>query len=124
MLRIARLRMLQLTNPGKASRKRWCTAIVLVVVCALTVSVATRYTQTQGAAYATVTVAQKHHSVTPGRQRLLNNAATWMPPVVEVAIFHVPACHSDIAPSDSPISSVLLERNLYNRPPPVLISWS
>lgn len=120
MLRIC-LGMLQLTNPGKVSRKRWCTAIVLVAVCALTISVATRYSS-QGSADETLTAVHKHHSLTPGLQRLLNNAATWIPPVVESAIFHDPAQYPHAAPSDSPISSVLLEKNLYNRPPPSLFS--
>jgi hypothetical protein len=124
MLRIALLRMLQLTNLGKPCRRRWCTAIVLVAVCALTISVATRYTRSQAHADETVSTVQKHHSVTPGLQRLLNNAATWIPPIVEVATFHVPVRYPRIVASDTPISSVLLERKLYNRPPPSLFSLS
>lgn len=124
MLTIACARMLYLTNPGKCSRKRWCTAIVLVAVCTLTISVATRYSSSPGPADQTLTAVQKHHSLRPGLQRLLNNAATWMPPVVETAIFHDPGHYSNIVASDSPISSALLERNLYNRPPPSLFSLS
>ena len=124
MLRIAVLGMLQLTNLGKPCRKRWCTAIVLVAVCALTISVTTRYSRSQGHADETVTTVQQHHSAVPGLQRLLNNAATWMPPIVEVAIFHDPVHYPHIVPSDSPTSSVLLERKLYNRPPPTRIFLS
>jgi len=116
--------MLQLTNLGKPSRKRWCIAIVLLAVCTLTISVATRYSRSQGPADETLTAVQTHHSSTPGLQRLLNNAATWIPPLVETAVFHDPGYYPHIAPSDSPISSVLLERNLYNRPPPSLFSLS
>ena len=123
MLRIAR-GMLQLTNLGKPSRKRWCTAIVLVAVCTLTISVATRYCRSLSPADEALTAVQKNHSLTPGLQRLLNNASTWMPPRVEAAIFHNPGQYPHIAPSDSPISSVLLEKNPYNRPPPFLLSLS
>jgi hypothetical protein len=124
MLRIVRLGMLQLTNLGKPSRKRWCAAIVLVVICTLTISLATRYSSSQGPADETLTAVHQHHSLTPGIQRLLNNATTWVPPLVEAAIFDDPGHYPHIAPSDSPISSVLLERNLYNRPPPSLFSLS
>jgi hypothetical protein len=124
MLRIVRLAMLRLTKPGISGHKRWCTAIVLVAVCTLTASVATRYSRSQGPADEMQTVIQKHYSATPGLQRLLNNAATWMPPLVEAAIFHDPARYPHIAPSDSPLVRVFLERNLYNRPPPSLFSLS
>ena len=120
MLRIALLGMLQLSNLGKPCRKRWCTAIVLVAVCTLTISVTTRYSRSQGHADETVNTVQKHLSVAPGLQRLLNNAATWMPPIVEVAIFHDPVHYPYIVPSDLPTSSVLLEGKLYNRPPPTV----
>ena len=114
--------MLRITNIGRASHKRWCTAIVLLAVCSLTISVATRYTHSQGLADEMHSVVQKHHALTQGQQRLINNAATWIPPVAEAAIFRDPGQYRHIAPSDSPISSVLLERNLYNRPPPSLFS--
>ena len=122
MLKIARLTMLQLTNPGRPCRKRWCMAIVLIAVCTLTVSVATRYTRSQGPANETQSVIQEHHALRPGLQRLLNNAVTWMPPIVEATIFYDPCHYPHVVPSDSPISSVLLERNLYNRPPPISLS--
>ena len=122
MLEMAWLGMLRLTTPGKTGGKRWCTAIVLIAVCALTISVATRYGYSPGPA--NETVVQKHHSLPPGLQRLLNNAATWIPPVVEAAIFHELEQYSHVAPSDSPVSSAVLERQLYNRPPPFEFSLS
>jgi len=120
MVRIVRLAMLPLTNAGRSGHKRWCTAIVLVAACTLTISVATRYSCSQGPAADTQTVVQ-NHSLAPGLQRLLNNALTWMPPLGEAAIFHDSAHYPHIAPSDSPTSSILLETNLYNRPPPSLL---
>lgn len=122
MLKKAWLAMVRLTTPGKTGGKRWCTAIVLIAVCALTVSVTTRYSYSPGPAKGHVV--QRHHSLTPGLQRLLNNAATWIPPVVEAAIFHELEQHSHVAPSDCPVSSALLERQLYNRPPPFEFSLS
>jgi len=119
MLRIA-LAMLGFTYLRRPGRGRWCTAVVLVAVCALTVSVATRYSFCEPDGHASVTTLQKYQSWTPGLQRLLNNAATWMPPVVGSAIFHDPESYPHVVQSGPTVSSVLLEKNLYNRPPPTL----
>ena len=123
MLKITRRAMLQITNLSSLGRKRFCTAIVLVAVCALTVSVATRY----GSAVVsdTTTVVQKHTSWEPSLQRLLNNAATWIPPAVEAAVLQTPRYSPDVAPSGpKSLSSVLLESDLFNRPPPIRYSFS
>ncbi len=119
MLRMNVRSMVKLTNLGNSGRKRCCTALVLIAICALTVSVATRY----GSAVApdnAVVVLQKHSSWEPGLQRLLNNAVTWIPPVVGTAIFYTPGQYREVAPSGPTVASVLLERNLYNRPPPAV----
>ncbi len=122
MLELATLAMLRLTNLRNPGRKRLCTAIVLVAVCALTVSVATRYGDfsPSGADQARIVV-QKHQTWTPGTQRLLDNAATWIPPFLDSVIFQGPGYYSHVIPSGPTVSSVLLERNLYNRPPPFLV---
>lgn len=117
MLKIARLAMLRLTNMGNHGRKRWCTAIVLLAVCTLTVSVATRYSVSPSATNKSHAVVEADKSWT-GLQRLLNNAATWMPPLVEAEIFHDPGYYPHVARSRPPVLTVLLEKNLYNRPPP------
>jgi hypothetical protein len=122
MLKIALLAMLRLSNLGNPGRKRWCTAIVLVAICSLTISVATRYGAPSAHSNDTVTVVQS--SLEPGLQRLLNNAATWVPPAVDVALLQDPVYHPHVAPSGPTISSVLLERNLYKRPPPFLLSFT
>ena len=116
--------MLQITKLGRPGQKRWCAAIVVVAVCALTISVTTRYSFSAGTSDGTLTVVQKNLSLTPGVQRLLNNAATWIPPVAEAAIFHNPGYSAQVAQPSSPVLSVLLEKNLYNRPPPFLLSLS
>jgi len=118
MLTIARVAMLRLANMRDHGRKRWLTAIVLVAVCTLTVSVATRYSLAPSTPNRTLAV-QKHHSWRPELQRLLDNAETWVPPFVDTAIFQDPGCYPLAAKSDPVVPSVLLERNLYNRPPPL-----
>ena len=118
MLRIARVAMLRLTNMGTSRPKRWCTAMVLLAVCALTLSVTTRYGKSQAVPDSSQTVVAKVHPWTPGLQRLLNNASTWIPPVVIAAIFQNPSYSPHISQPTPTVSSVLLEKNLCNRPPP------
>ncbi len=117
MLTMAYLTMLRFTDLTRAGRKRWCTAIVLIAVCALTVSVATRY-DSPVASGAKVSILQQQSSWEPGIQRLLNNAATWIPPVIISVLLQDPGYYPHVAPSRPIFRSVLLESDLYNRPPP------
>lgn len=121
MLTMAYLAMLRFTELVRPRRKRWCTAIVLVAVCALTVSVTTRY-DSPVASGAKVSVLQQQSSWKPGIQRLLNNAATWIPPVVISVLLQDPGYYPAVPPSRPHFASVLLESDLYNRPPPTRVS--
>lgn len=121
MLTMAYLEMLRFTELAHPGRKRWCTAIVLIAVCALTVSVATRY-GAPVASDAKVSVLQSQSPWEPGIQRLLNNAATWIPPVIISVLLQDPGFYPHVAPSRTIFPSVLLESDLYNRPPPTSIS--
>ncbi len=119
MLRQVRVAMVRLTSLDNSGPRRWCTAIVLLAVCALTLSVATRYGNPEIAPDQTRTVAVNDQAWTPGLQRLLNNATTWIPPLIIAVLFQDPGYCPQISQPPTPVvSSVLLERNLYNRPPP------
>jgi hypothetical protein len=117
MLTMALPKMLSFTDLARPERKRWCTAIVLIAVCALTVSVATRY-DSPVASDAKVSILQSQTRWEPGIQRLLNNAATWVPPVIISVLLQDPGFYPHVAPSRPIFRSVLLESDLYNRPPP------
>jgi len=117
------LRMLRFTDLARPGRKRWCTAIVLIAICALTVSVATRY-GSPVASDAKVSVLQSQSSWEPGIQRLLNNAASWIPPVIISVLLQDPGYFPHVAPSRPIFRSVLLESDLFNRPPPTRNSVS
>ncbi len=112
--------MLTLTNRHDARPARWVAALILAAVCALTVSVATRYGYSASATGPATSI-QKQASAQPSRQRLLKNAATWVPPVVCTAILESPSSYPRIAPAAPPIPGLLFESQLYNRPPPVRV---
>ena len=109
--------MLALTNRKDSRPSRWVAALILAAVCALTVSVTTRYGFSASATGPAASV-QKHASAQPSRQRLLKNAATWVPPVVCTSVLKAPSSYPRIAPAAPPIPSLLFENQLYNRPPP------
>jgi hypothetical protein len=100
------------------SRQKWCAAVVLVAVCSLIVSVATRYSYTCDAPSTTVKVVQIHTSPEAKRQRLAKDAADWMPPVIHFSVLHSPSSYPRIAPSGPPMPGLQFEESLYNRPPP------
>ena len=92
--------------------------MVLLAVCSLAVSVATRYTSAPAGPDGPTTRIRNHVAPEPGRQRLLQNAATWIPPFICSVVIQVPLSYSRVVPAGSRVPSLLLEENLYNRPPP------
>jgi hypothetical protein len=102
----------------------WCAAVILVAVCSLIVSVATRYSYTGDASSTTVKAAQIHTSPEAKRQRLAKDAADWMPPVIYFSVLQSPSSYPRIAPAGPPVPGLLFEESLYNRPPPSFESLS
>ncbi|MFZ1005702.1 MAG: hypothetical protein WAN65_02620 [Candidatus Sulfotelmatobacter sp.] len=110
--------MLRLTNVEDLRCRLLSAAIVVIAVCALTVSVATRYCYAgSSSAHATATL-HKHSSPQTARQRLSKDAATWIPPVFSPAVLQAATFYPRVAPAGPPIPGLLLEKSLYNRPPP------
>jgi hypothetical protein len=96
----------------------WCALIVLMAVCSLTVSVATRYSTPSTGQSPTVKTLRTQVSPEGLRQRLAQDAVTWMPPVVLLSVLEAPSFYPRTAPAGPPVPSLLLEESLYNRPPP------
>lgn len=111
-------RMLRLCDPTVRRHQRWCALVILLAVCALTVSVATRYTSPEDVSSAGFRTVHLHDLQAPGRQRLMQNAATWHPPFVSVDLLDCVSFYPRVSPAGPPIPSVLFEKSLYNRPPP------
>lgn len=109
------------TNQGisldRTRQRHWCAVVVLLAVCGLTVSVATRYCSF-GSSLASIATVQKQSPLEPSRQRLLKNAPAWQPPVVSSAVLWAPTFYARVAPARPTQPSVVFEEWLYNRPPP------
>lgn len=90
----------------------------MVAVCALTVSLATRFVSFESASTPGVTTVHHHVSPAPSRQRLLGTATAWNAPLICDNALDSTTSYGRIAPAGPRIPSVLFEKSLYNRPPP------
>jgi hypothetical protein len=97
-----------------AASQRWRVFIIVLAICGLTVSLATR----------TFRLKIRHSvSVTSGdvqamRQHMNRDAAHWVPPVPVFTVLQVPTFYPYVAPAGPAIARTLFEENLFNRPPP------
>ena len=105
-------------------RKMRGVVIVLVAVCSLTVSLATRYYSPSDNSSPIVKVFQSDVTPDAKRQRLTKNAANWMPPILSFTVFQIPSSYYRIVPPRPPVRSLICDKSLYNRPPPAFKSLS
>jgi hypothetical protein len=112
----------------KQSNSEPCTmrgaVIVLVAVCSLTVSLATRYYSPRDDSSPIVKAFQSNVAPDAKRQRLTKNAANWMPPIFSFTVFQIPSSYYRIVPPRPPVRSLICDKSLYNRPPPAFQSLS
>jgi hypothetical protein len=109
--------MSALEHVEKVCLRKWCTAIVLIAVCSLTLSLVTRYCTPLGISSQTANSIRVHAAPAAKRQHLAKDAADWTPPVTCIHLL-VPSSFSAIVPTTAPVLSRISEQNLYNRPPP------
>jgi hypothetical protein len=99
---------------GKRVLRRWEVAVVVLAICGLTVSVATRTFRTR---FSTGTIV-KSISGQPVRQHMDSDAAKWVPPVSTLTVLEVPVFYPRFAPAGPPLPRLYFEESLSNRPPP------
>jgi hypothetical protein len=110
--------MLQINPVENPRRWHWCSVIVLIAAISLTLSLATRYGSARACSDSAGTTVQKVSAPEQARQRLLKNAATWVPPAICVTGLEIPVAHTHIVAAGPPIIKLCFGKNLYNRPPP------
>lgn len=118
---VERPEMFRTTNLDQRHR-RLCAVFILFAVCSLTVSVATRFCAIgrvwSPTSVSARTVVEKQVAPEPSRQRMSNDAASWIPPVVRALVLQAPVAYPRIAPAGPPMPGIVFEKSLYNRPPP------
>jgi hypothetical protein len=93
----------------------WRGALIGIVMFSLVVSLATR------TFHQTIPQGVTAHSNTAQamRQHMVRDAARWVPPVLVHTALEAPVFYPHVAPAGPPVAALLLiEENLYNRPPP------
>jgi hypothetical protein len=102
-------------HPGKRALRRREVAVVVLAICGLTVSLATRTFRTKFSTGAIV----KSISGQPVRQHMDSDAAKWVPPVSTLTVLEVPVFYPRFAPAGPPLPRLYFEESLSNRPPPL-----
>jgi hypothetical protein len=97
---------------GPESRWRW--VLVSVVMFCLVVTLATRTFHDTTSLSTTV----QSSSLQAMRQHMDRDAVRFAAPIAKVTVAQAPTFYPRVAPAGPPLPTLLLEENLYNRPPP------
>jgi predicted anti-sigma-YlaC factor YlaD len=93
----------------------WRWALVSVVMLSLVVTLATRtFHDTTSNNSTTV----QSSSLQAMRQHMDRDAVRWTAPVAIITVAQAPTFYPRVMPAGPPLPTLLLEENLYNRPPP------
>jgi hypothetical protein len=93
----------------------WRWALVNVVMLSLVVTLATRTFHDTTSSLSTTVQSSSPQAM---RQHMDRDAIRWAAPVATVAVAQAPTFYPRMAPAGPPLPTLLLEENLYNRPPP------
>jgi hypothetical protein len=96
---------------------RWPSLLVGVLICSLTLSVATRFWAPPASQVDTVKAVERR-SVEPRRQHLNQDEIRWFAPVPTLAFFQPIVFHPRAASTETLPSIHVFDESLYNRPPP------
>jgi hypothetical protein len=109
--------MLLLENyQGRRVLRRWELAVILLAICGLTISVATR-TFRLNFSTDTVVKSASGHAI---RQHMDRDATNWAPPTATLtAVLELPVFYPRFAPAGPPLPRLYYEESLSTRPPPL-----
>ena len=93
---------------------RWRVLIIVLAICGLSISLATRTFHLKTLQGTTVS----SDSAQPMRQHLNRDAMQWVAPIPVFTVLQVPAFPLPVAPPASLLLSVFFDESLSNRPPP------
>ena len=93
----------------------WRLAFVSVVMFSLVFTLATRTFRVT----TSHSTAVQSNSPQAMRQHMDRDAFRWAAPVAKVTVLLAPTFYPRVAPAGPPIPTLLIEENLYNRPPPI-----
>lgn len=93
----------------------WRLAFVSLVMFSLVLTLATRTFHDTTSSLSTTAQSSSPQAM---RQHMDRDAIRWVVPVATLAVAQAPTFYPRVAPAGPPLPTLLLEENLYNRPPP------
>lgn len=91
----------------------WRRALICLVLLSLVVTLATRF---QVTVQDTATIQSSASQAM--RQHMNQDAVRWAAPILQLTVLQAPTFYPRVAPAGPPLATLLVEENLYNRPPP------
>ena len=101
----------------KIDGRGWRSALIVIAICSLTVTVATRFWASSTSQSQTVKSVE-HQSVDPKRQHLNKDAARCVSPSTNLSVIAPVTIEIRIAPAVPLLPKHVFSDSLYNRPPP------
>lgn len=101
---------------ARVRQSRWRTLLILLAICCIAFSVATRYVVVGSNSAETSCV--KCQSLDAKRQHLLSDGLQWTAPAAILVFFVAPKPSARIIQTALPFHELYSEDWLYNRPPP------
>lgn len=108
------MRRAEKTDVAVGSVPLWRWALVSVVLFSLVVTLATR------TSHLTIphSITVRSGSLQAMRQHMDRDAVRWTAPVARLTRLQAPTFYPRVAPTGPPLPTLLVEENVYNRPPP------
>jgi hypothetical protein len=108
---------MQLLRHRRVSDQGWQRALIIVAICSLTFSLATRFWATSDSLSHTVRTVDRR-SVEPKRQHLNRDAIRWVAQAADFSIIEPAPIEASLALAGPPLPKHVVSDSLYNRPPP------
>jgi len=101
---------------SRVGERGWRGALIVIAICSLTFSLATRFWITPSPSHTTKSADRR--SVDPKRQHLVRDATRWVAPSATFSSVETAPIETCLAPAGPLLPKHVFSDSLYNRPPP------
>src|ERR1700722_1061349 len=101
----------------KVDARGWRSALIVIAICSLTLSLATRF-WTPSRSHTRIVKSVDHRSLDPKRQHLNKDAARWVSPAACFIVIAPASVEASLAPAVPLLPKHVFSDSLHNRPPP------
>ena len=101
----------------KVDARGWRGALIVIAICSLTVSLATRF-WASSRSHTQIVKSVDHRPLDPKRQHLNKDASRWVAPSAAFSVIAPASIETRLAPAGPLLPKHVFTDTLYNRPPP------